>query len=88
MASKPRPFLYLALWQEGNLVKIGRSFRPHGRLKSFRAQLGRNCLMIAKWPSEPCEEQKLHRRFKEYSVGKEWFRCEGALKEFVYGRHW
>ena len=87
MASKARPFIYIAYWSKGNLVKIGRSKTPHIRLSTFRAELGRNCLMIAKWPSEPREEQELHRRFKEYSVGKEWFRCEGELKTFVYGRH-
>lgn len=87
MASKPRPFIYIAYWAAGNLVKIGRSARPDGRLRAYRAQLGRNCLLIAKWPSEPREEQALHRKFKGYSVGNEWFRCEGDLKAFVYGRH-
>ncbi len=83
MATKKERFIYLAYWRKGNLLKIGSSIAPLKRLQSYRTQLGRHCYLVGKWPGTIREEHVLHRRFKEYALGQEWFRFEGALCEFV-----
>lgn len=67
-------FVYFA--QLENKVKIGRSFNPPVRTRGLKAKL------IGILPGGE-KESSLHRKFKEFSVGGEWFRFSTSIKEYI-----
>lgn len=66
-------------------VKIGLSGSPWIRFAKMRVDCPGELSMRAILPGERAAEQALHRQFSPFRLRGEWFRCEGALAEWVMG---
>jgi hypothetical protein len=75
-------YIYFIASEDGR-VKIGYSKNPKARLANMQTGSSSQLKIIALSPANQVEERKLHQQFDEYRVHREWFRFEGALREFI-----
>ena len=64
-------------------IKIGFSSNIKMRMKSFRTSHAGKGKLLLTIPGNMKNEYNLHKSFKEYKHGLEWFKYEGKLKIFV-----
>ncbi len=75
--------------RQGNLVKIGITYRLPERLEQLKCEFGAFDLVYLMRGGQPLENQ-LHSHFRQYRINRgssrEWYREEGELKDFL-SRH-
>lgn len=78
-------YVYYIQWDnDPAFVKIGYSSSPAGRIAGFLTGSPRNLQVLRLEPVNSAQEEiERHARFNEYRHAREWFRYEGALKEYV-----
>lgn len=69
--------------QSGDLVKIGHSKNPEGRLSKINSDTSAPCRLIGYIPGTRADEDELHRRFARLRAHSEWFRKSGIVEEFL-----
>lgn len=67
----------------GNLIKIGYAKNPAKRIKEIQSNYPLPLGIVGIIDGERSEEQKLHFKFKEYHVNKEWFEKSISILNFV-----
>lgn len=66
-----------------DLIKIGHTTNLRSRLCSLRTATPKELRVLLVIPGTRDDEQELHRKFKAYRAGREWFsRCD-AIAEFI-----
>jgi hypothetical protein len=80
-----RHYVYYIQWDNDlGFVKIGYSSSPAGRIAGFLTGNPRNLQVLRLEPVTSAQDELTrHSRFNEYRHTREWFRYEGALKEYV-----
>jgi hypothetical protein len=83
--NKKKHWVYYVRWDnEPTLIKIGYSSSPAGRIAGFLTGSPRNLQLLRLEPVASAQEEvDRHLKFNEYRHTREWFRYEGALKEYV-----
>lgn len=78
-------YVYYIQWEnDPGFVKIGYSSSPAGRIAGFLTGNPRNLQVLRLEPVVSAQEEiARHSTFEEYRHAREWFRYEGALKEYV-----
>lgn len=81
----PSGFLYAIRVRGFDLVKVGYSTDPARRLKELAdgAQMGGGLELIGHVPGTQQHERNLHRQFARHRAFGEWFRLEGAVREWA-----
>lgn len=82
---KVKGFVYCVMWDnDKDHVKIGYTTNPPQRFASFLTS-SPHCLRLVGLSEAdgPQRELEMHKRFKEYHVNGEWFRCEGLLRDYL-----
>lgn len=69
----------------GQFVKIGVAGDVQARLKGLQTASAETLALLGSVPGSFAEEKEFHARFREHHHRDEWFRSEGALREFVEG---
>lgn len=64
-------------------VKIGVSHNPQQRLASIKTMTPFDVEIVMTFNGDRKLEQSLHLRFREYLHRNEWFRFDGALREWI-----
>jgi transposase len=64
-------------------VKIGFTENLKGRISSLQGATPDAVAVIGTIPGTRKTEMKMHKRFAEYRVRREWFRIEGSLAKFL-----
>jgi hypothetical protein len=75
--------VYFVGGDQVGMVKIGRSFSAEGRLQDLQIGSPVRLRIMATLPGGRHRERELHREFSAYHSHGEWFRLEGALREFI-----
>lgn len=84
----PKRFIYFAhCWTTG-LVKIGVTTNVKKRIRHLKVECGHETRLLTSWPGTHKGERELHRQFADSAAGHEWFRIEGALKEYLQYEVW
>ena len=65
------------------LVKIGRAKNVRKRRNNLQFRYSEKLRILATIAADDGMETKLHARFYDYREEGEWFRLEGALKEYL-----
>jgi hypothetical protein len=65
------------------LVKIGRSFAPELRLSTMQTHSPVILTMLGYVKGDHVKERSLHKKFRAYRVHGEWFRNDGAVKDWI-----
>ena len=78
-------WVYYIRWEnEPALIKIGYSSSPAERIAGFLTGNPKNLQLLRLEPvASAQEETDRHLKFNKYRHTREWFRYEGALKEYV-----
>lgn len=78
-------YVYYIQWDnDPGFVKIGYSSSPAGRIAGFLTGNPRNLQVLRLEPVTSAQEELArHSKFDEYRHAREWFRYEGALREYV-----
>ncbi len=82
-------YVYFILNLDQEVIKIGMSVNPVGRLNALRTS-NHNKLMIAATIATNnmrALEAKLHKKFKPYRLNGEWFTYSEEIAKFVFD-HW
>lgn len=79
---------YVYLIQDGDLVKIGRSYNPQKRLSQLRFEKAKDMKIIVKMELDSLEdssflEKDLHREFSHLRVRGEWFILNDEVKQYI-----
>ncbi len=80
-----RCLIYVMRGIDTGLLKIGHSWNPSARLRSVAATI-EAVELVAAFEAPEAMEYELHRRFAAHLAadrGREWFRCEGAIAEWL-----
>lgn len=64
-------------------VKIGVSHNPESRLATMQLASPFDMKIVRVIPGKRCVEKSFHERFAAHRHRNEWFRIEGALKEWL-----
>jgi hypothetical protein len=75
--------IYFILAEEISRIKIGFSLRVRDRFRELELQNAATLKLAAVVSGTQRAEALLHARFAEFRLHGEWFRYEGALKEYV-----
>lgn len=68
----------------GEFVKIGRSKNPEKRLQQLRTASPYPCEIMGTIKEGPHYESRVHQMLRGHlHIGREWFRLEGAVLEFI-----
>ena len=78
-----RGFVYFMRIDGKGHVKIGFSKDPIKRLNGFGTSTPGTPQIVGFMPGTVATEKKLHKKYMSLHVKGEWFRCKGALKDFV-----
>ena len=83
-----KEFVYFI--QDGDQVKIGRSYSPTKRLFQLRLEKTKSMKIIKTIEFETFEksclkEQSLHAKFKHLNTSGEWFKLDSELKKEIEG---
>jgi hypothetical protein len=78
-------YVYYIQWDnDPGFVKIGYSSSPAGRIAGFLTGNPRNLQVLRLEPVTSAQDELVrHSKFNEYRHAREWFRYEGALREYV-----
>jgi hypothetical protein len=77
---EPKKRVYLI--EDGNVCKIGVSKNPYKRLKSIKTSRP-YAILVAH--SRNFTESQLHKKYKQYNIGGEWFRFpKGVYKNVIW----
>lgn len=74
-------FIYFL--RDGDLVKIGRSTNPTGRMRNMAIGNGRKLEMLAIMPGDHKRESALHRRFHKHHIRGEWFHLAAPVLKYI-----
>ena len=92
---KPRgdiqALVYFILNESANLVKIGYSNNPKHRLATLQVGSAHKLRIVLVLKGTPKDEQGLHKQFKQYRQGGEWFTYSDEIKQFIKqqrGKRW
>lgn len=66
-----------------DVVKIGTSTQPWGRLASLQTSHWENLSIIITIPGGLKKEKKLHKRFSKYRIRGEWFHLSPEIQEYI-----
>lgn len=80
--SQEKCFVYVVEAENG-LIKIGASAKPIERARGICANSPIKCRLIISIAGIREDEQKIHAQFLEHRAWSEWFRKEGAVRQFV-----
>jgi hypothetical protein len=77
--------IYYIQWEHSpHLVKIGYSSTPQSRIASFlTGSTGQLTVLRLEIVASAGEERQRHSQFQQYRHSGEWFRYEGALKQYI-----
>lgn len=75
--------VYFILAEHSKHVKIGVTTDPQRRLEELQTGHHERLRLVSTVPGGPSEEKSYHRRFSKYRAHGEWFKVNGALKEFI-----
>tara|TARA_R110000868_G_scaffold191827_2_gene436107 strand:- start:4 stop:789 length:786 start_codon:yes stop_codon:yes gene_type:complete len=78
-------WIYYIQWESDlGMVKIGYSSKPVSRVASFLTGSPEKLrLLRLEQVASPKEELKKHDKFKSYHYKREWFKYEGALRDYI-----
>lgn len=82
-APKREEVIFVYLFKDGPLVKIGATKDVERRFNAIRTISGRDIIISAFTRGRRDDEVALHRKFKQYRQTGEWFRIEGSLAKFM-----
>jgi len=74
---------YVYFMRSGNVVKIGFSTNPRGRVKSLRTARPEASFICKIVKGGPATERKFHERFAAYRQAGEWFDLSGDLARYL-----
>jgi hypothetical protein len=80
---RPSRWNYFILNPETGLIKIGFSFQPSYRINQLQKNHVATLELLHQQHGDRFDEKDLHRRFADHHECYEWFRCEGALAEYL-----
>lgn len=82
---KQEHYVYYIQWDnDPGFVKIGYSLSPAGRIAGFLTGSPRNLQILRLEPVVSSQDELTrHLKFDEYRHTREWFRYEGALREYI-----
>lgn len=81
LVRRGRGFVYF-LWV-GEMLKIGYSANPAGRLFQLLSANGEPVRMFISFPGERADEKRLHRRLAHLAARGEWFRVTSTTLEVM-----
>ena len=82
---KQKHYVYYIQWDnDPSFVKIGYSSSPVGRIAGFLTGNPRKLQILRLEPVTSAQDELArHSKFDKYRHAREWFRYEGALKEYI-----
>ena len=81
-------YVYFALtdYERGRAVKIGFTrLHPYDRCHALQLGCPSEIDCIAYAPGDASDERRLHDRFADFAIHREWFRFEGELAAYIFG---
>lgn len=85
LPGKERKTTTLYIMKCGKSIKIGRGNDPELRRDTLQIGCPHPIKILAVFENRGAEEKPLHRRFDPHRGIGEWFRIEGAVKEWIEG---
>lgn len=82
--SRREPVIYF-ICAGDDLIKIGHTTNLDARLRSLRTAHPKELQILLVIPGSRDDEQQLHRRFADLRVGREWFRHDGPISDYIAG---
>lgn len=76
-------YIYFALAEELNLIKIGISRSPNTRRSSIKYAVPVELFIICTYPGTKTDESELHHKFWRDHYRSEWFHYSDDIKRFV-----
>lgn len=84
----PKRFIYFAHCHMTGLVKIGVTTNVAKRVRHLKVECGFAARLLSSRKGTTQDEVKLKREFADYHAGHEWFRVEGALRDYLRTEIW
>jgi len=76
-------FIYAIRSGKSNLIKIGFSVEPQGRLKELQTGSPGKLELLQTWPGTRYDEKRIHRFLKKNRVHGEWFQVDYDRAAYV-----
>lgn len=83
--SDREPVIYF-ISADGELIKIGYTTNLGARLRSLRTAHPKELRILLVIPGSLDDEQELHRRFADFRVGREWFKLDEPIINYIASR--
>lgn len=74
---------YIYAIRAAGFVKLGWSKNPKNRVRYLKTAMPLDCELIGMRPGTRYDEGLLHRALRAHCHRREWFRCEGAVLDFL-----